>query len=50
MKPALLLLALALAGCAGASEAPSCRGEAFSLNPSRTARIPASDAKAADFR
>jgi hypothetical protein len=35
MKPALLLLLLALAACAGFTEAPACRGEVFRLNPTR---------------
>jgi hypothetical protein len=36
MRPVLLLLPLlALAGCAGAFEAPACRGDVFQLNPTR---------------
>lgn len=36
MRPALLLLPLlALAACAGAFEAPACRGDVFQLNPTR---------------
>jgi hypothetical protein len=35
MKPALLLSLLALAACAGTTEAPACRGEVFQLNPTR---------------
>ena len=35
MKPALLLSLLALAACAGTTEAPACRGEIFQLNPTR---------------
>lgn len=35
MKPALLLSLLALAACAGFTEAPACRGEVFRLNPTR---------------
>ena len=35
MKPALLLSLLALAACAGITEAPACRGEVFRLNPTR---------------
>lgn len=37
MRPFVWLAVLALAACAGVSEAPSCRGEVFPLNPSRMA-------------
>lgn len=40
MKPVhLLLSALALASCSGASEPPACRGDVFPLNPSRVAPL-----------
>lgn len=48
MKPLpLLLAALAIASCTGASEPPACRGEVFPLNPSRMAPIAAPTGAAA---